>query len=52
MEPIILTVLLIIAGTTFWIHGLIRRIDRRLQVVEGQYLALVADLEDRLYSKE
>lgn len=46
---LILTMVLII-GAIAWNYLQMRALHRRLAVLERQYLALVADLEEKIYS--
>ena len=45
---LILTLLLIVAAMA-WNFLQLRALDRRLAALERQYLALVADLEEKIY---
>lgn len=49
MEPLIMIVFLLFAGVSIWVYGLYKKLDERLANLEKQHLALVAELEQRLY---
>lgn len=48
MDPVLLSVLILIVAAIVWNFALIRSLDRRLTTLEKQYLALVAELEERM----
>jgi hypothetical protein len=49
MDPVIMIALVLLAGPTLWVHGLVKKLDQRLRNLEKQHLALVAEIERRLY---
>ena len=48
MDPVLLSVLILIVAAIVWNYALIRSLNRRLTTLEKQHLALLADLEERL----
>ena len=48
MDPVLLSVLILIVAAIVWNYVLIRSLDRRLTTLEKQHLALVAELEERM----
>ncbi len=49
MEPVLVFTLTAIVAAIIWNFVQIRALERRLNSIEKQHLALVADLEGRLY---
>jgi hypothetical protein len=49
MEPVLVLTLTAIVAAIFWNFVQMRALERRLNSIEKQHLALVADLEDLLY---
>ena len=49
IDPIMLAILVVIVAALAWIYSQVQSLNRRLSSLEKEYLALVADLEDRLY---
>jgi hypothetical protein len=49
MDPVIMIVFVLFAGATLWVHSLVKKLDQRLRNLEKQHLALVAEIEQRLY---
>jgi hypothetical protein len=49
MDPVIMIVFVLFASVTFWVHSLVKKLDQRLRSLEKQHLALVAEIESRLY---
>lgn len=49
MDPVLLSVLILIVAAIVWNYVLIRLLNRRLTALEKQHLALLADLEERLF---
>ena len=49
MEPVLVLTLTAVVVAIIWNFAQIRGLERRLASIEKQHLALVADLEDRLY---
>ena len=48
MDPVLLSVLILVVAAIVWNYALIRSLDRRLTALEKQHLALVAELEERM----
>ena len=51
MDPILLSTLILIAAVLAWHFVQIRSLHLRLVALEKQYLSLVEDLEERLYTE-
>jgi Tfp pilus assembly protein PilV len=51
MDPVLLSVLILIVAIMAWQYVQIRSLNERLRSLERQYLALVEDLEERLFSE-
>ena len=51
MEPVLVLTLTAIVAAIIWNLFQMRALERRLNVMEKQHLALVADLEERLYGQ-
>ncbi len=51
MDPNVILVMFVFLVVIVWIFNVIRKLDQRLQALEKQHLALVAELEDRLYPR-
>ena len=49
MEPALVLTLTAVVAAIIWNFAQMRALERRLTSIEKQHLALVADLEDRLY---
>ena len=49
IEPLLLSAAILIAAVCGWNYLQIQILNRRLAALEKQHLALVADLEERLY---
>jgi hypothetical protein len=49
MEPAVFLTLTAIVAAIVWHFAQIRGLERRLASLEKQHMALVADLEERLY---
>ena len=49
MEPVLVLSLTAIVAAIIWNFAQMRALERRLNSIEKQHLALVADLEDHLY---
>ena len=49
MDPVIMIVFVLFAGLTIWVHSFVKKLDQRLRSLEMQHLALVAEIERRLY---
>lgn len=52
MNPVLLSLLILIVAILAWHYVQIRSLNRRLESLEKQYLALVEDLEERLFGEE
>jgi Tfp pilus assembly protein PilV len=50
-DPVLLSILLVIVAILAWQYLQIRSLARRLQSLEKQHLALIEDLEERLYNR-
>ena len=50
MDPALLTTLILVVGALAWLFAQIRSLNQRLASLEKQHLALVEQLEERLYS--
>jgi hypothetical protein len=48
-EPLLISAVILIAAVCGWNYLQIQILNRRLAALEKQHLALVADLEERLY---
>lgn len=51
MEPVLVLTLTAIVAAIIWNFAQMRALERRLEAMEKQHLALVADLEERLYGR-
>ncbi len=49
MEPVLVLTLTAVVAAIIWNFAQTRALGRRLTSIEKQHLALVAELEDRLY---
>lgn len=49
MEPVLVLILTAIVAAIIWNFVQMRTLERRLNSIEKQHLALVADLEDRIF---
>ena len=49
IDPVLLSILLLIALITAWNYTRVQSLNRRLTTLEKEYLALVQELEERLY---
>ena len=49
MDPVIMIFFVLFAGLTIWVHSFVKKLDQRLRSLEMQHLALVAEIERRLY---
>lgn len=49
LDPATITILLMIVAVSAWNFSQVQTLNRRLSALEKQYLALIQDLEDRLY---
>lgn len=49
MEPVLVLTLTAIVAAIIWNFVHMRTLERRLNSIEKQHLALVADLEDRIF---
>ncbi len=49
MDPNVILVMVVFLVLVGWIFNIIRKLDQRLQALEKQHLALVAELENRLF---
>jgi hypothetical protein len=52
MEPVFILTFTAIVAAIIWNFSQVRGLQRRLESIEKQHLALVADLEERLFRKE
>jgi len=52
MDPVLLSLLILIVAILAWHYVQIRSLNQRLGSLEKQYLALVEDLEERLFGRE
>ena len=52
MEPVLVLTLTAIVAAIIWNFAQMRALERRLSAMEKQHLALVADLEERLYGPD
>ena len=50
MDPVLLSILILVVAITAWNYTQIRSLNRRLASLEKEYLALVQELEERLYT--
>jgi len=51
IDPVLLTMFILIVAVMAWQNVQIRSLSQRLESLEKQYLALLEDLEERLYDK-
>ena len=51
MDTTIFVFIALFAGMTVWVSFLVKSLDRRLRNLEKQHLALVAEIEQRLYQE-
>ncbi len=51
LDPVLLTMFVLIVAVIAWQNVQIRSLSQRLESLEKQYLALIEDLEERLYDK-
>ena len=49
MDPNMILVTLVFLVVIGWIYSVVRKLEQRLAALEKQHLALVAELEKRLY---
>ena len=49
IDPVSFSVLILAVAAIAWIYGLVRTLEQRLTTLEKEHMALVAELEDRLY---
>ena len=49
MDPVLLSILILIVAILAWHYIQIRSLNRRLAILEKQHLALLEDLEERFY---
>ena len=49
IDPVLLSVLILIVAAGMWGFAQMRALNRRLTALEKEHLALVAELEERLY---
>ena len=49
IDPILLSVLILIAAAVIWNSVQLKALNRRLTALEKEHLALVQELEERLY---
>lgn len=49
MDPVLLSFLILVVAVMAWNYMQTRSLSRRLTTLEKEYLALVQDLEERLY---
>ena len=49
MDPVLLAILVLIVAVTAWNFTQVQSLNRRLSTLEKQYLAVVKDLEERIY---
>ena len=49
MDPVLLLILVLIVSAIAWIYWQMQVLNRRLTTLEKEHLALVAELEERLY---
>jgi hypothetical protein len=49
IDPLSFSVLVLIVAAIAWTYGQVQSLNRRLTSLEREYLALVAELEDKLY---
>jgi hypothetical protein len=52
MEPVFVLTFTAIVAAIIWNFSQVRGLQRRLESLEKQHLALVADLEERLFREE
>ena len=51
IDPILLSLLILIIAAVVWLHLQLRAMGQRLESLEKQHLALVEELEQRLYGR-
>jgi hypothetical protein len=51
MDPNVILVTVVFLVVIGWIYTVVRKLEQRLHTLEKQHLALVAELENRLYSE-
>ncbi len=51
MDPNVILVTVVFLVVIGWIYTVVRKLEQRLHALEKQHLALVAELENRLYSE-
>lgn len=49
IDPVLLSVLVLLVSAVMLIYAQLRALNRRLTSLEKEYLALVVELEERLY---
>lgn len=49
VDPILFSVLILIVAAVIWNYMQVQMLNRRLNSLEKQHLALVAELEERMY---
>lgn len=50
MDPVLLSILILIVAIMAWHYMQLRSLNQRLTSLEKEYLALVQQLEERLYT--
>jgi hypothetical protein len=50
VDPVLLSILILIVAIVAWHYIQIRSLNQRLTSLEKEYLALVEELEERLYT--
>ena len=51
IDPVLLTMFILLIAVIAWQNMQIRSLSQRLGALEKQYLALLEDLEERLYDR-
>lgn len=49
IDPVVLSILVLAFAMVGWLHLQVRALNQRLQSLEKQHLALVEQLEERLF---
>lgn len=49
IDPVLLSILILLIAMVGWLHLQVRALGQRLQSLEKQHLAMVEQLEERLY---
>lgn len=52
MEPVLVLTLTAVVAAIIWNFAQMRALERRMNAMEKQHLALIADLEDRFYGRD